>query len=262
MQVFLSHSTPDKGVVEPVAAWLASKGLRVWFDKWSMTPGDSLVDKVGEGIESSDRLVVFLSPHSVDSNWVRKEVSNGLIMEIAEEKGLGQKFVVPALILPCKVPLMLRDKLYADFTNKAFDAACEELYRGITNQPLGPQNAALQNAEVRQHRLEPLTPGKHATAIEFSVVVSPTEGVNVGVDLGVPFTCVVYGFGPPRAANWQNSGGQYTLFHESRGTTAYTLKFQNNGVTSRRSFYLYFEGDEPFPLIKACHFLDFYGNQP
>ena len=47
-----------------------------------MTPGDSLIEKISDGIESSDKLVVFLSPNSVDSNWVKKEVATGLILEL------------------------------------------------------------------------------------------------------------------------------------------------------------------------------------
>lgn len=89
MQVFLSHTSSDKDVVEPIGVFLSKRGIKVWLDAWSLTPGDSLIDKIGEGLESSDRLVVFLSPESVESNWVRKEVATGLVMELAEDKGLG-----------------------------------------------------------------------------------------------------------------------------------------------------------------------------
>src|SRR6185436_21057673 len=32
--VFLSHNSRDKPVVEQVGAWLKSRGIRVWLDKW------------------------------------------------------------------------------------------------------------------------------------------------------------------------------------------------------------------------------------
>ena len=162
MQVFLSHTTTDKDIVEPIGSFLASRGLTVWLDSWRMTAGDSLIQKIGEGIEASDRLVVFLTPNSVESNWVKKEVATGLVMELAEDKGLGEKLVVPALLVPCKVPIMLRDKLYANFTNKAFAAACEELLAGLSNNPRGPQNTTrLSRNRVEAKDFSRVTTGEH-----------------------------------------------------------------------------------------------------
>ena len=94
----MTHAHEDKPIVERIGSWLCkNKGLTVFIDNWSLTAGDSLLEKLGEGIESSDRLVAFLSPESIESNWVKKEIAAGVIMELAEEKGLGQKFVIPAI---------------------------------------------------------------------------------------------------------------------------------------------------------------------
>lgn len=79
------------------------------MDHWCLTAGDSLIDKIGEGLETSDRPIVFFSPDAFDSNWVKKEVAIGLILELVQETGLGAKFVIPALLKPCKIPILLRD---------------------------------------------------------------------------------------------------------------------------------------------------------
>ena len=140
MKVFLAHAHEDKPIVEKIGSWLhKNKGVEIWMDNWSMTAGDSLMEKIGEGIESADRLVAFLSPASVESNWVKKEIATGEVMELAEEKGLGKKFVIPAVLKSCKIPWMLKDKLYANFSDKSIEADCEELYRGIIDKPLGPR---------------------------------------------------------------------------------------------------------------------------
>lgn len=39
--VFLSHSSKDKAVVLSLAERLRQDGLKVWFDKWVLKPGDS-----------------------------------------------------------------------------------------------------------------------------------------------------------------------------------------------------------------------------
>ena len=262
MQVFLSHTTKDKDIVEAIGAFLTSKGLTVWIDSWRMTAGDSLVDKIGEGIEASDRLVVCLTPESVESNWVKKEVSTGLVMELAEVKGLGEKFVVPALLIPCKVPIMLRDKLYANFTNKAFDAACEELLAGITDNPIGPKDARLENAIVRTYTTPSKVPGKHTIIIEFAVRISPTEGLHVGVDVGSAYSSVLEWFGPPNHPEPpSNISGVYTNSSTRREPPIFAHKFSTPGVTSTKSYYLLFESDSAFN-IKGLQYLDSFDRVP
>jgi hypothetical protein len=255
MQIFLSHTTVDKDVVEAIGSFLTERGLTVWIDSWRMTAGDSLISKIGEGIELSDRLVVCLTPNSVESNWVKKEVATGLVMELAEDKGLGEKFVVPALLIPCKVPIMLRDKLYANFTNKAFEAACEELLAGLTNTPAGPKDARLENRIVRLHKVSSTSDAKHALVIEFSVRISPTEGLHIGVDFGAPYTSVAEWFAPPNQPIMpRDVGGTYTDSATRQEPPIYARKFSSPGVTSTKSFYVRVEGNSEFQPKEVQYF--------
>lgn len=124
LRLFLCHSDEDHSEVLYVAQTLkrTHREFEVWVDEWSLRFGDSLLEKIGEAIEQSDRLIVFLTPNSVDSNWVRKEVAAGIVMELAEEKGVdGNAFVVPVLLQPvAKIPFTLRDKLYCDFSKYVY----------------------------------------------------------------------------------------------------------------------------------------------
>jgi hypothetical protein len=262
MKVFFSHAHEDKDVVEAIGSWLTKKRLDVWIDTWRLTSGDSLIAKIGEGIEASNRLVVFLSPDSVASSWVQKEVATGLVMELAEEKGLGDKFVIPVLLKPCKVPILLRDKLYANFTNKAFDAACEELYRGIIGQPLGPQDKHLENRIIRSWQVKPLGLGKYAIFVEFGVHISPTEGLYVEIDVGAKYTDVREWFGPPNTPIAPtNIGNVFKHSVKRREPPIYARKFSSPGITSTVSYYLYFEAEEQLE-VKKVQFLDYYNREP
>jgi len=40
--VFLSHNTNDKEYVRRLAAATAATGAHVWFDEWTIRPGDSI----------------------------------------------------------------------------------------------------------------------------------------------------------------------------------------------------------------------------
>ena len=49
--VFLSHSSLDKPEIEEIIPLLNGMDLPVWFDKYSIALGDSITDKVQEGIQ-------------------------------------------------------------------------------------------------------------------------------------------------------------------------------------------------------------------
>ncbi len=86
-------------------------GVQSWYDNWEILPGDSLTHKIGESILDNDFFVVVLSPNSVDSEWVQRELDLALNKEFRER----QVQVIPVLLRDCEVPPFLRDKVYADF---------------------------------------------------------------------------------------------------------------------------------------------------
>ncbi|MBS7440297.1 toll/interleukin-1 receptor domain-containing protein [Pseudomonas syringae] len=181
MKIFLSHTSKDKPNVRAVANYLEDAGYSVWLDEWEMTPGDSLIKKISEGVESSDKLVVFLSPESIISPWVERELNGGLIMEIAEEKGLGSKFVIPVLLEICKVPFFLREKIYANFANKDFQEACSELVSGITGIPRARSMEPYSNAVVKKYPAVERSDGLIEVVLEFTTNLSPISGASVQV---------------------------------------------------------------------------------
>jgi hypothetical protein len=109
--LFISYSSKDAKFVGKLANDLVSRGLKVWWDKWMMKVGDSLHKKIQEAITSSAWLGVVLSPNSVSSPWVEKELNSALMKELEQK----EVFVLPILYEDCPIPLMLKDKVYADF---------------------------------------------------------------------------------------------------------------------------------------------------
>jgi hypothetical protein len=109
--LFISYSAKDTEFVEKLARDLVSSGVKVWWDKWVMKVGDSLHKKIQEGITNSAWLGVVLSPNSIDSPWVEKELNSALMRELEQK----EVFVLPILYKDCQIPLMLKDKVYADF---------------------------------------------------------------------------------------------------------------------------------------------------
>ena len=113
-RVFLSHSRADRDIVLQVAAALITHRLPVWLDRWELKPGDSIIERIESGIAASGYMVVFLSPASARSRWVRREMSSALMAELTD-----RSITVVVALLPgsseTDVPGLLRDKLWVDF---------------------------------------------------------------------------------------------------------------------------------------------------
>jgi TIR domain len=109
--LFISYSSRDAEFVAKLANDLTACGVIVWWDKWVMKVGDSLHKKIQDGITNSAWLGVVLSPNSVSSPWVEKELNSALMKELEQKK----VFVLPILYRDCQIPLLLKDKIYADF---------------------------------------------------------------------------------------------------------------------------------------------------
>lgn len=112
IKVFLCHSSADKQVVEQFANRLKLAGSHVWFDKWEIKVGDSIVDKINEGLETMTHLVIFLSNSSTNKPWVKKEISSALMRKLEN----NSVKVMPIKIDEVKIPTIISDIKYADCT--------------------------------------------------------------------------------------------------------------------------------------------------
>jgi hypothetical protein len=126
-KLFICHSSKDKKFAEWLAEKLKSFGIRIWLDKWEIKIGDSIVDKINQGISMSDYLVIILSRNSVESAWVNEELNSGIIRNI-ESQGA---FVLPTVVEDCQIPTLLSHRRFADFR---YDKAqgFKELLQAIT----------------------------------------------------------------------------------------------------------------------------------
>ena|SRR5215208_4944077 len=105
--VFISYSSKDRTFVQQLANDLVCSGLTVWWDKGEMKVGDSLHKKIQQGITKSAWLAVVLSPDSVTSPWVEKELNAGHVREFEKR----DVFILPILYKDCEIPLFVRDKV-------------------------------------------------------------------------------------------------------------------------------------------------------
>lgn len=110
--IFLSHNTGDKDFVRKLNLDLEAHGIRTWIDEAEIKVGESLIEKIRSGIDEMEYLAVILSPASVASEWVRREVDVAMNQEIYNRRVK----VLPLLFKRCELPGFLLGKKYADFS--------------------------------------------------------------------------------------------------------------------------------------------------
>jgi len=124
--VFIAHSSKDKPFVEKLAHDLKRYKLPLWFDKWELKVGDSIVEKINSALGKMTDLIIVLSPNSVNANWVRKELSSALMRKLKD----NSVRILPILKEECEIPTIINDILYANFASN-YDDGFLDLIDGL-----------------------------------------------------------------------------------------------------------------------------------
>ena len=108
-QLFISYSRKDINFARRLAGDLEKAGYVVWWDITDLRGGDDWVRVIPEAIETSDFVIVVLSPDSTVSEWVRKEYTQALSL---------RKRIIPIMLRTTPVPFALNTINYVDFTSE------------------------------------------------------------------------------------------------------------------------------------------------
>lgn len=126
MPIFISYSHKDKDFVDKLAIQLVRQNIHVWLDRWELSVGDSLVERVQEAVDGASALLVILSKASTASEWCKKELSAGLLRKLEEKRVV----VMPVMLEDCEIPVFARGKLFADFRTD-FDVGLRAVIEGV-----------------------------------------------------------------------------------------------------------------------------------
>lgn len=87
--VFICHASEDKNdFVRPFAELLKQQHIDVWYDEFSLSVGDSLTQKIDEGLSKSRFGIVVLSPNFFAKPWAKKELNGLTLREMIEKRNL------------------------------------------------------------------------------------------------------------------------------------------------------------------------------
>ena len=73
IQIFISHATKDMYFSRAIATDLIEEGFTVFLDDWSIDVGDRIHDKINDGLENCNALVMIISKNYLKSTYCSDE---------------------------------------------------------------------------------------------------------------------------------------------------------------------------------------------
>lgn len=136
---FISHSSQDKPFVERLYADLQAIGVRCWYAPEDLTIGEPFLLGIDKGIRLHDKLLLILSEHSVDSQWVEHEVLSAM----GKSPGCLFPIRLDDAVINTSVPwatMIKQSRHIGNFTNwkdhDAYQRAFERLMRDLKTEGL------------------------------------------------------------------------------------------------------------------------------
>jgi hypothetical protein len=93
--VFLSHSSKDTAALKKLVAVLRDHGIKVWYSEKHIRGATQWHDEIGKALKRCDWFCVLLTPDSVKSKWVKREVHYALRSDRYEDR------VIPLIFKNC-----------------------------------------------------------------------------------------------------------------------------------------------------------------
>ena len=103
MKAFLSYALADREIAREMVDGLSDSGHDIWFDEFELTPGTGWGREIDKALNASRAMIVLVSPESMKSKEVRREIEHALL-----SKNFAHR-VLPVYLKPTgDVPWFLR----------------------------------------------------------------------------------------------------------------------------------------------------------
>ena len=74
IKVFLSHASEDKQIARQIAKRLIENGIDTFFDEREIHPGDSIRQRIDQGLEECSHFIILATNISIEKEWVKSEI--------------------------------------------------------------------------------------------------------------------------------------------------------------------------------------------
>jgi hypothetical protein len=127
---FLSCAPEDATWGERLAKMLRQDGIRVWFQKRAIEPGEHKLLKLNEALRRSRKMIAVWSPHYFrESNpWMLA----AMYAKQHDDVLARERLLIPVMIADCDPPALFRNLAFVDFRHaEDYHLALRELIRAL-----------------------------------------------------------------------------------------------------------------------------------
>lgn len=104
MNVFISYSSRDRREALQIRRLLEEHDCVVWLDAFDINAAANLEEQLYANISKADLFCLLLTPTSVASQWVAKEIDEAIRQRASRNLG-----ILPVLLRPCQIPAALKN---------------------------------------------------------------------------------------------------------------------------------------------------------
>lgn len=144
-KAFLSYAFEDQQLAERIATALNEKGIDTWWAGWCISAGDSIRQKIDEGLSGCTHFIVLLTPRSIGKPWVQQEMDAGLVRKLSS----GAKFIaLRSDLSPSALPMLLQGSLSPEVNADSLDVTqlINDIHGISRKPPLGKPPSAVSRA--------------------------------------------------------------------------------------------------------------------
>jgi hypothetical protein len=150
-RAFVSYGWKDGEVAQRLARDLTGVGVITWFAEWEIKAGDSIRQKIDEGLQGCEFFIVVLSKASLQRPWVQTELDAAVELKT---KGKLKK-IIPVKLDDCDAPTTIGGLLCVDLSNQDYQQGPQRLTESIFDIDLKPPLGAMPEPAKFAQKSEP-----------------------------------------------------------------------------------------------------------
>lgn len=178
--VFVSYSRRDKMRVDIIVEALTTSGIHVWIDRSDIKAGKTWRPQIVEAIDTCEAFILMLSPTSVLSDNVRKEI------DLAQD---SNRTIVPVMLETVTLSREIRYQLaglqFIDIHHLGFEKSIEDLLTTVKEQLTNsqPQEGIVRQTElvIKGIDLASFGEDKKAELLDFLAKLCSTDQSNLTI---------------------------------------------------------------------------------
>jgi hypothetical protein len=150
-RAFVSYGWKDGEIAQRLARELTGVGVITWFAEWEIKAGDSIRQKIDEGLQGCEFFIVVLSRASLQRPWVQTELDAAIELKT---KGKLKK-IIPVKLDDCDAPTTIGGLLFVDLSLQDFKHGLQRITESIFDIDLKPPIGTMSEQAAPAQKREP-----------------------------------------------------------------------------------------------------------